>query len=317
MRKRLTIIITTFWLILLLGPFLVPAPPLENTFPAQSLADADSRFIEVNGISLHYKTYGQGEPVFILLHGFGASVFSWREVMQPMADHGTVIAFDRPAFGLTQRPVQWSGDNPYSPEFQVQLVTGLMDALQIDQAILVGNSAGGAIAALTALSYPQRVQALILVDAAIYSGGGTPAWAAWLIHTPQMQHIGPLIARRIQGWGVDFLRDAWHNPDLIDDTIWEGYTKPLRVENWDRGLWYLTSASRDLNLDERLDELNLPVLVITGDDDRIVPTQNSIRLSREISDAELVVIPYCGHVPHEECPEAFLEATLDFVSRLQ
>jgi pimeloyl-ACP methyl ester carboxylesterase len=57
--------------------------------------------------------------------------------------------------------------------------------------------------------------------------------------------------------------------------------------------------------------------VITGDDDRIVPTQNSIRLSREISDAELVVIPYCGHVPHEECPEAFLEATLDFVSRLQ
>ena len=143
MRKKLTIIITTIWLILLLGPFLVPIPPLKDTLPAQSLADADSRFIEVNGISLHYKTYGQGEPVFILLHGFGASVFSWREVMQPLATHGTVIAFDRPAFGLTERPMRWEGDNPYSPEFQVQLVTGLMDELQIERAILVGNSAGG------------------------------------------------------------------------------------------------------------------------------------------------------------------------------
>lgn len=314
--KKFTIIFTVFWLILLLGPFLVPIPPLEDTFPAESLADPDSRFTDINGLSVHYKMVGQGEPVFILLHGFAASVYSWREVMQPLADIGTVIAFDRPAFGLTERPLEWDGENPYSPEFQVELVIELMDQLQINQAILVGNSAGGAIATLATLNYPQRVEALILVDAAIYNGGGAPSWASWLIQTPQMQHVGPLIARRIKDSGIDFARSAWHNPDLITDEIWEGYTLPLQVENWDKALWQLTSSSRELGLDQRLQDLNLPVLVITGDDDRIVPTQNSIRLASEIEGAKLVVIPACGHVPHEECPQAFLEATSNFISSL-
>jgi pimeloyl-ACP methyl ester carboxylesterase len=191
-----------------------------------------------------------------------------------------------------------------------------MDKLKIIQAILVGNSAGGSVAMLTSLTHPERVKALVLVDAAIYNGGGTPSWAAWLVQSPQMQHIGPLIARRISDSGVDFARSAWHNPSLITNEIWEGYTKPLQAENWDQALWNLTSASRDLDLDEQLNELSMPVLVITGDDDQIVPTENSIRLAEEIPGAELVVIPNCGHVPHEECPDAFLAATLDFVSRL-
>lgn len=316
MMKKITIIFTIIWLIVLLGPFLVPVPPLENTKPVESLADSDSLFLEVNDLKVHYKIYGQGEPVYILLHGFAASVFSWREVTQPLAENGTVIAFDRPAFGLTERPTNWSGDNPYSPDFQVELVIGLMDKLKIMQAILIGNSAGGSVAMLTSLTHPERVKALVLVDAAIYNGGGTPSWAAWLIQSPQMQHIGPLIARRISDSGVDFARKAWHNPSLITNEIWEGYTKPLQAENWDQALWNLTSASRDLNLDEQLNELSMPVLVITGDDDQIVPTENSIRLAEEIPGAELVVIPNCGHVPHEECPEVFLAATLDFVSRL-
>ena len=197
MMKKFTIIFTIIWLIVLLGPFLVPVPPLENTKPVESLADPDSLFLEVNDLKVHYKIYGQGEPVYILLHGFAASVFSWREVTQPLAETGTVIAFDRPAFGLTERPTKWSGDNPYSPDFQAKLVVGLMDKLKIMEAILVGNSAGGSVATLTSLTYPERVQVLILVDAAIYNGGGTPSWAAWLIQSPQMQHIGPLIARRI------------------------------------------------------------------------------------------------------------------------
>jgi alpha-beta hydrolase superfamily lysophospholipase len=120
--------------ILLIGPFLVPVPPLENTVPAKSLKDADSLFIEVNGVDVHYKKFGEGEPVFILLHGFGASLFSWREVTEPLAEFGTVIAYDRPAFGLTERPMEWDGESPYSQDAQVELVVGLMDALGIEQA---------------------------------------------------------------------------------------------------------------------------------------------------------------------------------------
>ena len=108
------IILTVLALIVLIGPFLIPVPPLENTVPVEQLVDTDSKFVEVNGVNVHYKTWGEGEPTFILLHGFGASVFSWREVVEPLAQFGTVIAYDRPAFGLTERLLQWEGESPYS-----------------------------------------------------------------------------------------------------------------------------------------------------------------------------------------------------------
>jgi pimeloyl-ACP methyl ester carboxylesterase len=299
--------------ILLIGPFLVSVPPLENTVSAESLADEDSKFIEVNGVNVHYKTYGEGEPTFILLHGFGASQFSWREVVEPLAEYGTVIAYDRPAFGLTERPMEWEGESPYSQDSQVELVIGLMDALGIEKATLVGNSAGGTVSMLTALKYPERVTSLILVDPAVYAGGGAPAWIRPLLGTPQFNHIGPLFARQLEAQGTEFLKTAWHDPSKITPEIFEGYQQPLQVENWDKALWELTVSSRESGLAERVSEFDLPILVITGDDDRIVPTEQSLRLAEELSHAELAVIPQCGHVPHEECPTVFMQAVTEFL----
>ncbi|MCS7282635.1 MAG: alpha/beta hydrolase [Anaerolineae bacterium] len=303
-------------LLLLVGPFLVPVPPLEGTVPPEQLADPDSRFIEVNGLTVHYKMAGSGRPAFLLLHGFAASTFSWREVMEPMAEWGTVVAFDRPGFGLTERPMEWEGPSPYGPEAQAALTVGLMDALGIERAVLVGNSAGGALALLVALTYPERVEALVLVSPAVYVGGGAPGWVRPLLNTPQMRRLGPLLARSIRDWGVDFGRSAWHDPSKLTPEIWEGYSKPLRAENWDRALWEVTRASRPLGLEKRLGEVRVPVLVVTGDDDRIVPTQQSVRLAGEIPGAQLVVVPECGHVPQEECPGPFLEAVEAFLRNI-
>ncbi|MCX7681828.1 MAG: alpha/beta fold hydrolase, partial [Anaerolineae bacterium] len=174
--RSLLIVLGSCLLLLLVGPFLVPVPPLEGTVPPEQLADPDSRFIEVDDLTVHYKTAGAGRPAFLLLHGFAASTFSWREVIGPMAEWGTVVAFDRPGFGLTERPLRWEGPTPYSHEAQAQLTVRLMDALAIEQAVLVGNSAGGAIALLTALTYPERVEALVLVSPAVYVNGGTFRW---------------------------------------------------------------------------------------------------------------------------------------------
>lgn len=319
-RKKVAAIVPLALLLLLLvGPFLVPVPPLEGTVPPEQLADPDSRFVEVNGIAVHYKMAGEGEPALILLHGFGASTFSWREVMEPLGEKGTVVAFDRPGFGLTGRPMpgEWEGESPYGPESQADLTVGLMDALGIERAILVGNSAGGTVAFLTALTYPERVAGLVLVDPAFYTGGGTPAWLQPFVNTPQLRHLGPLLARRIQEWGVEFARSAWHDPSRITPEIWEGYSRPLRAQNWDRALWEVTSASHPLNLPERLAEVTVPALVITGDDDRIVPTGQSVRLAGELPQADLVVIPNCGHIPQEECPAEFLQAVENWLSSQQ
>ncbi|MBN1640500.1 MAG: alpha/beta hydrolase [Anaerolineae bacterium] len=312
------IVLGALALVLLVAPFLVPVPPLEDTVDPRELAGPDSQFVGLQGIDVHTVQRGEGEPLLVLLHGFGASVFSWREVIEPLAAYGTVVAYDRPAFGLTERPMRddWSGRNPYTPAFQVDLTLDLIDAMGAERAILVGNSAGGTIAALTALTHPERVEALILVSPAIYTGGGAPAFVRPLLSTPQLRHLGPLIARRIRGWGTDLLVTSWHDPSAISEEIMAGYERPLQADNWDRALWELTAASRSSAIDERLDELTLPVLVIAGDDDRVVPTQESIRLAGELPNAELAVLPACGHVPQEECPGPFLEETSAFLAAL-
>lgn len=326
-KKIVLSVIALLLTVLLIGPFFVPVSVMGGA-DAHTLADADSRFVEAplgsDSIEIHYKEAGVGEPTLVLLHGFGASLFSWREVMAPLAENHRVIAFDRPAFGLTERPLrgewgtaaEWSRGIPYGAEAQADLTIALMDELGVEQAVLVGNSAGGAVSIITALKHPERVKALILISPAVYSGGPNEA-ARWLLQTPQMQHIGPLIARRIQEWGIDFARSAWHNPALITDDIWQGYTAPLQIKNWDRALWELTAASRANRLDERLNELTLPILVITGDDDRIVPTAQSERLAQELPNARLTVIPACGHVAHEECPTPTLEAINQFLASLE
>jgi len=314
--KTLGILILILLAAVILLPQVIPVPPLEGLLPAQERADPDSLFIEVNDLSVHYKAQGSGEPVLVLLHGFGASSFSWQQVQSRLAQQRSVVAFDRPAFGLTERPQEWDGPSPYGTENQVALTTGLMDALGFEQAVLVGNSAGGTVAALTALEHPERVRALILVDAAIYTGGGTPAFLQPLFQTGWFDRVGLLLARQIQVRGRAFAESAWHDPSQLTPEMWAGYTRPLQAENWDRALWELTKASRPQNIPERLGELTLPVLVITGDDDRIVPTADSIRLANALPNARLVVIPNCGHVPQEECPQEFISAVEEFLSGL-
>ena len=302
--------------ILLVGPFMIPVPDLDGLSPAGDFVDSDSQFVELNGLNIHYKKMGQGELVFLLLHGFGASLYSWKAVMEPLSELGTVIAFDRPAFGLTERPLRWIGQNPYSPQAQLELVIGLLDHFGINQAILVGNSAGGTLAMQTALIYPHRVRALILVDPAVYKGGGSPEWIRPLLGSPQMRHLGPLVSRQLQTRGTDFIRMAWHDPGLISQETFDLNRKPLQVENWDKALWELTLAGQAPDLANHLGQFHLPILVITGDDDRIVPTAESIRLAGELPDARLEVIANSGHVSHEERPEAFMDVVRNYVSIL-
>lgn len=301
------------------GPLVVPLPPVKAA-AVEQLADPDSRFLEIEGLRVHFKTAGSGRPAFVLLHGFGASTFSWREVMAPLAQRGTVIAFDRPGFGLTSRPFpgEWQGENPYRMAFQVRLLEALLDRLGVERAILIGNSAGGTVATHFALAHPERVQALVQVDAAIYSGGGVPGWLLPLLETPQARRLGPVVVRYLlETRGDEFIRLAWFDPGKVTPAVLSGYRKPTQVADWDRALWELTLASRPTDLASRLGEIRTPTLVVTGAEDRIVPTEQSVRLAGDIPGARLAVFPRCGHLPQEECPGAFLRAVDEFLETVE
>jgi pimeloyl-ACP methyl ester carboxylesterase len=303
-------------LIILIVPLFIQPTSAGKIKDPRILGDVDSQFIDLDGVTLHYKMVGNSEPTLILLHGFGSSLFTWNNVLYPLTTKATVIAYDWIGFGLTTRPLPgtWVGENPYSTSGQVKALIDFMDALGIEKAILIGNSAGALIASETYFQHPERVTGLILVDPALKGQSISPI-IRWLMNTPQMDRIGPLLSRQILSRGDDFIRTAWHDPSSINMDIMNGYHKPLQMYGWDIGLWEFTKADK-VNVLAKAGQFKIPVLIITGSDDRIIPTKNSIELYRWIPGAELTVIEGAGHVPQEEKPEEFINAVTSFVRKI-
>ena len=319
-RLRLTVI---FFALLLLSavtvPLLIPIPELE-TVPVRELAGDTGAFEEVRGVQLFYREVGSaasGEhPTLVLLHGFGGSTFSWRGVLNPLGETARVVAFDRPGFGYSARPVVADALNPYTPPAQLELTLGLLDALGIQRAVLVGSSSGGALAVQFALSYPERVAGLVLVSPVLQSRGAR-APLRWLYGTPQAVRMGPYVMRQFaEEPGLELLRRAYADPSRLTDADIAGYRRPLRADNWDGALWEVTKASRRSDLLPRLAELDVPTLVVGGAGDTLLPPEQLEAVASRIPDAELQVLEECGHTSHEECPDAFLATVIPWLDTL-
>lgn len=294
-----------------LGPFAIPVPAADGLSDEQAFADADSQFVEINHVDIHYKEAGKGGRTFILLHPFGGSTYSWREVMDDFAAMGRVIAYDRPAFGLTERPMPetWI-ENPYGMKANIELLRGLMDEFNIGKAVLVGNSAGGGLAVAFALEYPQRVEALILVDPGVGGGRGPqfPAWALPLMWTPQMRHLAPLLMRDYEESLPRTIEREWYDVSRLTDEIRNEHLKLLKIQNWDRAFYELTFAPAYPELRPLLPQLAVPTFIIAGQEDRLIRSWYYEAIAEEIPGAQLTFIPQCGHVPQEECPAEFMNA---------
>jgi pimeloyl-ACP methyl ester carboxylesterase len=298
--------------LVLIGPFLLPLPELD-TVPPQQLAGPEDDFATVDGIEVRYRDAGSGEDSFLLLHGFGANTRSWTPVMGDFARLGRVVAFDRVGFGLTERPLDWEGRSPYGTETQLEIAVALMDRLDVDRATVVGHSAGAEVATALTLQHPSRVNALVLESPAL--DGSPGAFVRALAATPQGQRVVRFVGRRAADRVGELLESAYHDPSLVTDEILEGYLQPFEADDWDEGLALLTAASRADDLRDRLGEVEAPLLIITGDDDTWIPTAETVDLASVLPNAELAVIPRCGHVAHEECPAAFMDAVATWLGR--
>ena len=228
--------------------------------------------------------------------------------------YGQVIAYDQIPYGLSEKLVDgdWSGDNPYTPEAAVEQLFTFLDELGVDNVVLVGNSYGGTLAVRAALAHPERVDGLIFADPATYVADEMPAW---MLNLPQMRSLGPLFARQL-GESEAFIQSTYLNPDQISDERMALTTIDTQVENWDVAFWeYLRAWGGSKEYLDHISEIEQPALVITGDSDAIVPVADSERLASELPNAELIIIPSCGHVPQEECPQAFEEALSEWMGQ--
>jgi pimeloyl-ACP methyl ester carboxylesterase len=309
-KKIIFVFLIFACLMMAFAPFVIPVPEIEGLVSEEEFIDADSKFIEINNVNIHYKESGSGEMTFILLHPFGGSTYSWREVMDDFAQYGRVIAYDRPAFGLTERPMpeNWV-ENPYGMKANIEILKSLLDEFGIEKAVLVGNSAGGAVAVAFALEYPERVEQLILVAPGV--GGGRnpqfPTWALPIMWTPQMRHIGPLLMRDYQESLPRTVEREWFDQTKLTDEIREAHLQLLKIKNWDRAFYEMLFAPAYPELRGLLPDLKIKAYIVGGVEDRLIRTWYLEAVATEIPEAELTLIPQCGHVPQEECPAEFMK----------
>ncbi|MCX6478287.1 MAG: alpha/beta hydrolase [Micrococcales bacterium] len=303
--------------LILVIPFLIPVQT-SGTATYKEVAGEGATFASAQGIEIYFEKTDfdcqegkdcSNPPVIFLMHGFGANTFSFREVTEPLSQLGDVIAYDRPGFGLSERPTSWEGENPYGSIGQDlildQLITEFASGRDV---ILVGHSAGGTLAAQYVVDNKDAIQGLILISPAILSTGGSPSWLNWVFSIPQLDHVGPLLVSSIASSGMDLLNESWYNKDLITEEVKAGYREPLSVIGWEEGFWEFNRAPRAFDVKDRLDEITVPTLLITGDTDTVVATADTEALANMIKDSVLFVIPQSGHLAQEETPADTMKA---------
>ena len=309
----------------LIVPFLIPVET-SGTKTYQEAAGSGANFAKALGIDVftdvtefdcQQDSVCDNPPVFILLHGFGANTFSYRLVTEPLSAYGDVIAYDRPGFGFTQRPTSWEGENPYGSLGNDLILDELIAEYASDREVfLVGHSAGGTQAAQYVVDNPGVVSGLILISPAILTTGGSPSGFNWIFSIPQLDHLGPLLVSSIASSGMDLLDRSWFDKSKITDEIKTGYRAPLDIIGWEEGFWEFNRAPRTFNVKDRLSEIKIPTLLITGDTDVVVATADTEALATMIEGSSLVVIPKSGHLAHEETPVETMKAIDDYWNSL-
>jgi len=290
----------------------------KGTKSEKDLAHSFSRFISLADVEIHYEFEdSKQENLIVLLHGFGANTYSFRKILPELSKFGKVISYDRPAFGLTVRPKSWTGDNPYSYHYQVRLLDELVKSFTPKaNVILIGHSAGAAVATEWALANQSRVKALILEAPAFRTFKSGPKPASKLLQSNLMNSVGPRLVAGFKKAGTKILYRSWFNDAGITQEVFDAYYLPLEIKGWEAAFWEFSRNGVQSTINDHLGELKVPTLVITGDHDQVIPTKDSIAISKNISEAELKVIPACGHIPHEEKPREFMETVSDFLSQL-
>lgn len=278
---------------------------VEWTSHAASLHHADqSWFVEVDRIRVHYQEAGRADaPVVLLIHGFCASNFIWSDVLLPIAGGGyRVIAPDLIGYGFSEKP----RDGEYTIKAQAQMIVGLMNALGISRAALVGSSYGAAVAATCALDYPNRVERLVLVGAV----SNNEVKSQLLLRLAASPVLGDLLSpvlidsRALMQWRMKKVYAEEH-AHLLDAERMDAHHRPLRTANTHRAILQTLRRWDAARLEREAHLITQSTLLVWGEQDRDVPVHHGERLHAQILNSRLIVFRRCGHLPQEERPAEF------------
>ncbi len=260
--------------------------------------------IKANGIEIHYELSGRPEaPVVMLSHSLASSLKMWEPQMEMLRSHYQVLRYDSRGHGQSEVTPP-----PYTLELLAEDAIGLLDALGIQRVHWVGLSMGGMIGQAIGLLHPERLLSLCLCDtSAVVPEEMQPVWE---------ERIESVRARGMRSQ-FEATMERWFTPSYLQSN--EPMLKLIQEEflaTSPEGYIGCASAIRRLNYLNRLDEIDLPTLLLVGEEDPATPVTASRAIHERIRNSEMVVLPSCRHLSNVEQAEAFNRHLLGFLKRL-
>ncbi len=269
-------------------------------------ANEKSQYIDVQGMSVHYRIEGNwSAPTLVLIHGTAASLHTWDAWVDYLAPYFKIVRFDLPAFGLT-------GPSPardYSKEAYVEFLNNFTQELGLTSFHLAGNSLGGDIAWNYAVTYPEKIDKLVLVDASGFLRKENVPTIFKLARNPiggfLFKHVTPisLIRKNIE--------EVYYDDSLITDDLVKRYHEFAKREG-NRQAFVDRVKQGEVDRTHLLKRITAPTLIQWGKYDEWIPLADATKFDEAIADSK--VIEYeAGHIPMEEIPQITAKDALAFL----
>lgn len=268
-------------------------------------ANAESQFIDINGLDVHYRIEGEG-PNLVLIHGTAASLHTWDAWTEILKKDFRIIRLDLPAFGLTGPSLT----RDYSIGAYRDFVDAFVDAIALDTFSIAGNSLGGGIAWAYAAAHPEKIEKLVLIDATgIPDDKGDPP-VFKMARNPILGKLFEFLTPK--SFIKKNMKEVYYDDSKVTDSLVTRYHQmALRAGN--------RIAFRDrahvVNPDRtaELAKITSPTLIIWGEEDEWIPVSSAYQFQDKIEAAELAIMEEIGHVPMEEDPETSAAIAREFL----
>ncbi|HAE01250.1 MAG TPA: alpha/beta hydrolase [Rhodospirillaceae bacterium] len=268
--------------------------------------EQSSDLIDVLGVSLHVRDRGPPDgPVLIMMHGFGSSLHTWDAWAEELTDRFRVIRFDLPGSGLSMPDPTGN----YSDFRTLDILTTLMDQLGVEKAAMIGNSIGGRLAWQMAAKFPERVTKLVLISPDGYASHGFDYGKApdvpLTIHL--MRYFLPKFMVKMN------LQPAYGDPNRFSAETVDRYYDLMLAPGSRQALIHRMEQTVLVDPDPLLATIEVPVLLVWGEKDAMIPISNAADYQRVLRNSTLVRLEGLGHVPQEEAPEISLPPVRAFL----